>query len=864
MPYRPVYGLKRTGTEGSSTEDFRGVIDDLTVANKKLKQRLRKYERMHDAHLEDEKLFEVRFHGLPEHKKKELEETLRKFAANLNDVPDVPVTNYPAALDPQKTTSSFASQFADSGYNSLSASGRNSTSINTASGQNSDRKISKSQYNQQQQNVRSYLQDIPVGLLPTHNAPMSDKTKKKLVVRRLEQIFAGKRSTPGNHPQPMQQEEVAQSAAMADRKEKEATGQSSRKEGHREARIMPLQANEDDMLAQVMPEILQKFRPHLNINEKDFAGASSPDQRPTRPLDLDPYRAQVPTENMDYFRHLGFSPPNMDSQESPLDGHGWIYLNLLINMAQLHTINVTPEFVKAAVTEYSSMFELSPEGRKIRWRGGYDLTRHSDSSSEYLGGISPPIPDGSHSSKSPAKQLKTGDSSSTDVERQARRAARAAKEQEQRKFSYKPIFNHKDDSEDEDDYNFHQSSSTSPFMTQARGDSSGFNSSSAMRSSSSRRMFKDGPMIFYSKAKFCTDLSGDRNGLSVVDPSTYNTLSIHPLGMASPKHGPRSKASLSEYGESHGLLNTSTMDVDSIDSGRVLSSDEGMEFSLDSLQDQTNQNSPELMDFEVSGLGGVQPEDNFSIQVRRSQTKVDSHGKSRKRKSNDRHYSKAILDALHEQQFSDEGERPPNHQGFIREEILSASRKNLPSSELPPASFLPFDSTSSGDVDSDLDSDVSSNPSSTSSDNDNGPFQPQIRNQYHSIQDNNDDEEEDDDDDDSGAESDSESIDLLASARIQNPNAVRISEREYDSQLADRLVEEIPAGSSAATAGGGSGFNTPASFPAQTSYKIDEKNQSRQGSGSASSKRMKRTHTRDSDGTTLPSGEKGQWKNRMI
>jgi hypothetical protein len=58
-------------------------------------------------------------------------------------------------------------------------------------------------------------------------------------------------------------------------------------------------------------------------------------------------------------------------------------------------------------------------------------------------------------------------------------------------------------------------------------------------------------------------------------------------------------------------------------------------------------------------------------------------------------------------------------------------------------------------------------------------------------------------------DSDDGSVDLLATARQQDPTAVRASEREYDAALADRLAEEIPAGSSAATAGGGSGFNSP-------------------------------------------------------
>jgi hypothetical protein len=51
------------------------VIDDLTIQNRKLKERLRKYEAKYSAHLEKDKLFEVTIHGLPAKKKRELEET---------------------------------------------------------------------------------------------------------------------------------------------------------------------------------------------------------------------------------------------------------------------------------------------------------------------------------------------------------------------------------------------------------------------------------------------------------------------------------------------------------------------------------------------------------------------------------------------------------------------------------------------------------------------------------------------------------------------------------------------------------------------------------------------------------------------
>lgn len=698
----------RLGTDGSSAEEFRSVIDDLTIANKKLKQKLKKYEKMYDAHLQDEKLFEVRFHGLPDHKKKELEETLRKFAADIDQEPplDPVMQSYAPPLDTSLSkTASSTSRFAESGYvsmsNAMSASGPHSNSLHPGqiSGQESERQaVSRSQYNRQQQNIQSYLHDIPAGLLPRQNVTMSEKAKKKVVVRRLEQIFAGKQSVPGTHSQPLQQEEVAQSAAMADRRAREATGEMHRKEGHREARIMPVRAEDEDITSSIPAESIQRLRPGLQVSEQDFAGSGSPDQRPTRPLDLDPYRAQVPLENMDYIRHLGFTPPDMMTGDEPQDGHGWIYLNILINMAQLHTFNVTPDFVKDAVTEYSSKFELSHDGRKIRWKGGDDITRNSDSSSEHFSGTSPYDVMASSSSRSPSKWAKTGNSggSSETLESQ-RRAARAAKERDQNKLAYTPLFFHKADSEDSD--GFEESSSNSPFMPLQRGDSSGFGSS-AIRSSTSRKRREDGPMIFYNKAKFCTDLTGDRRGPAVSNAS-YKAVGNRPLGtLARPEHPANSIT------EPRGPLDGNAMDLDGSESHGLTSSENDIGFSPPDLRNDTGDNSPEIKDFEASGLGGVQPGDHFAIRVKRAHARTGLASSARTRGKASHMYNKKILEALHEEQSSEEEQR--SRQPAIKEEILSASRKSLPSSTLPPASFLPFDSTSSGDVDSDLESDVSS------------------------------------------------------------------------------------------------------------------------------------------------------------
>ncbi|KAL1597227.1 hypothetical protein SLS60_008809 [Paraconiothyrium brasiliense] len=879
MPYRP--GIVHTNNE--SVEDFRSVIDDLTVANKKLKQKLKKYEKLHDTHLQDEKLFEVRFHGLPDYKKRELEETLRKFAADLDHSPErsyPAISSHPAPFDAQKTADSHVSRLAESGYASMSGhnsnSARSNQPSNTASSNDrDDHRMTKSQYNQQQQSIQSYLHDIPHGLLPKSHTPMTDKSKKRLVVRRLEQIFAGKRSAPGNHPQPMQQEEVAQSAATADRRAKEAAGQHAKTEGNREARIMPVRADDEDITGQQealeRQEALQKLRPNLHVSEQDFAGSGSPDQRPTRPLDLDLYRAQVPSDNMDYIRHLGFTPPDMMSGDSPEDGHGWIYLNLLINMAQLHTLNVTSEFVKQAVTEYSSTFELSHDGRKIRWRGHSGCTLSSTgSSSEYQGNDSPYDPHGN--SRSPSKYLKAGGSGSTDrsmdPEQGAARRARKQKEKERNQFAYTPLFFHQDDSgDDADSYGLDvRSSSHSPFPPQQAGDSSGLGSSK-MQSSSSRRRRNDGPIIFYSKAKFCTDLTGDSRGIASHTADSYQNITSHPIGApAAPENAQKQDPDNTERRAP--LETTSMMDVDSPEGSQIHSSSEEMHFSPDDLKDDNGTESPEVVDFEASGLGGVHPEDNFSIRVRRSQQQTAPATATAARRKSQQHYSKKIQDALNQRSSPEAGASSPKQKRVIKEQILSASRQTLPNSTLPPASFLPFDSTSSGDVDSDLESNVSSNPSTTSSSEENaGPatalhllnISPMRRESLIAS-------EESSSGDEGDESSNDGSIDLLATARRMDPHTIIASEREYDAALADRLADDIPAGSSAATAGGGSGFNSPADGiiaalneeAEQPGRRSSVKRQSTTSGSMSSRTKLKRSRTRESIATALQESSKRQ------
>jgi hypothetical protein len=100
-------------------EDFRSVIDDLTIQNKKLKRRLNKYERLHNTHLQSDKLFEIRVHALPPDKKRDLEEIVRNFAAGLPNLEE-PRSGHQVAEPPKFYSNNTASSIGN--HNSAYAS----------------------------------------------------------------------------------------------------------------------------------------------------------------------------------------------------------------------------------------------------------------------------------------------------------------------------------------------------------------------------------------------------------------------------------------------------------------------------------------------------------------------------------------------------------------------------------------------------------------------------------------------------------------------------------------------------------------------------------------------------------------------
>jgi hypothetical protein len=146
------------------------------------------------------------------------------------------------------------------------------------------------------------------------------------------------------------------------------------------------------------------------------------------------------------------------------------------------------------------------------------------------------------------------------------------------------------------------------------------------------------------------------------------------------------------------------------------------------------------------------------------------------------------------------GITPKSHQ-LINKQFVASAVRALPPSELPPAlAFRPVDDDSVED-DSDADDDDTSDAPPSP-----GALPPSAAPQRVDFQYPLPEEDDDEEEDDSDEEESDDEVDFLATARQIDPEAVRKQEREYDANMAERVAEEIHAGSSAATAGGGTGF----------------------------------------------------------
>lgn len=805
------------GSSGSTSEEFRSVIDDLTIANKKLRQRLKKLENLHCSHLQGEKLFEVRIYGLPAPRKREFEETLRVFATSLEKSPDkpIPIANPPltsllpdplVSLHKPASSSTSCSKPVDSTYASLSASGQTLNSHSNGADHRAAERHAQSA-DIKSQHVRSYLKNMSQSVAPKRSAIfMSEKAKRKLVVKRLEQIFTGKGAPSSGYGHLLQQQKVSQSAARADRRGNRTGGRFGDVGGVREARMLSANAE--------LP-VESPLHPRENSDGDDFrsqeifpSNGGTPDQRATEPLDLDISRAQIPADNIRYIRHLGVAWPTTNSDTESSSTEGWVYLNLLASMAQLHTFNVTTEFIRKAVTDLSSKFELSSDGTKIRWTGGTEGTQMSSDSDDDIphgheissdadrehrllgrrswGRMRMDLSNGSHAS---------GYNSSACLgERAKRRPIPIDQLAGGNVFQYRPLFFHHVRSDDEDDCVQDSDSSGSSSMkisscTKSKSRNIGAHREKA-RPNPPCPVSESGPIIFYNNAQFCTDLSGDAN-------SNLNNGTVYDRYLEEPVGWHLDEKSLIN-GEFVRPLVQDRFDLDDekesneSDMVRFATSEDANISDVDS---SNHRASPVYL--EASGLGGVQPQDNFVVDVNvrydqaRASHQLVSHGSPSTRIH--RVLSK-ILESKGASFYQvNTYQKNQISQQAIRTHIVSAVVTSLAPSILPDPSYLcgPFSSDNEDDEDDDtgtseedvdkklpllslLDNDVTEEDNQMPIDfafgSSDGSSQ---ESSYAATSDG----------------SDDSSIDLLAHARAMDPHSVAAQEREFESHAGQTLSE---------------------------------------------------------------------------
>lgn len=655
--------LKPAVTHSSSTDDYRSVIDDLTVEIQRLKEELKKYKHNGPDLMKKDKLFEIKVHGLPKRKKRELEATLRDFASGLSETPSQEASS--ARKKSSRHANRLYSASGSMSKHASSSSGSNSRPVDSAyasastgpnsSGTSLGRPSMSTRARSSEQKVESYLKDIPEGLYPRHMV-MTEKDKKKLVVRRLEQLFTGK--ITGRNLNSHQRGPRLAAAALAP-VVAEATASNPAMMHHppnlkqiepcREARILGPESGSGKKSRSRDNASTENSNGDQTESAGNGAGAGDanvsppnapvPEQRPTRPLDLDPDRAQNPSENMDYIRHLGLVPPELlpdaKSQDVAPDADGWVYLNLLCNLAQLHMINVTPDFIRTAVTEKSTKFQMSPDGRKIRWRGGVEGTKFSSDSSGNDSQRSPSTDatDGSNEDGQRKKQKTTNEGNliqpgSGDDFTSAHSSKHPAKLGFQASgpsdsFHYKPLFVHQSSSIEQTSMD-DTVSSFGPAEESNVGESRWGNSGSGSSQRRKRRL--DGAIIYYNGAPFCTDLSGDPGDIS---PATYMASSARDAQQQSssrssadfvrppPPQRSASGSALRLRPLSDGSPNTmASLDTDPELCLPGLTTDDSDDSELRAeFPWSDSRQALRLCSLEPSGLGGVLPDDHFVVVV---------------------------------------------------------------------------------------------------------------------------------------------------------------------------------------------------------------------------------------------------------
>ncbi|KAK6851941.1 frequency clock protein [Apiospora arundinis] len=613
--------------QSSSADDYRSVIDDLTIENRRLRDELKRYKQMGPDSLRREKLFEVKVHGLPSRRKRELEAALRDFTTSLDGSSVGNSSRRKAQKVKGKGLNSSKHASSSSGSNSRpGVMQADSAYASMSTGQSSTGPSLPGRLGRQTSNqtVEEYLRDVPEGLWP-RSSIVTEKEKKKLVVRRLEQIFTGKGLVTMQQPLsvPSMPPAITEGVEMpaADDKAMTLSGAS------REAQILPRSGEKESHSHSTSNEDSSRDNGSGDGGSHDVSPPSepTPEQRATIPRDLDPDRPQIPSENMDYIRHLGLAAPQKQqysAKDVAPDAEGWVYLNLLCNLAQLHIFNVTPDFIRSAVSERSEKFQLSPDGRKIRWRGGDYGTKFSSESSgdtSQRENMSDDT-DGSNG-QNQRKKIKTQASTGNDViTSEPSKFGPQLSNSSADSFHYKPLFVHQQSSSSDEQPSLVGDDSESSYDRPEQsnlGMQARWNNSGVSSGVTQRKRRRDGAIIYYTGAPFCTDLSGDFGETSPNSSDSSLEVSTSPrVDIIGPgfKRTP-SGSSIPFKPLSSLVSHHAMMDLDFVPPGLSPDEEEDPEDMQVEFPWSDSKQSAHLVNFEASGLGGITPDDHFVVVV---------------------------------------------------------------------------------------------------------------------------------------------------------------------------------------------------------------------------------------------------------
>ncbi|KAL9596189.1 MAG: hypothetical protein Q9219_005975 [cf. Caloplaca sp. 3 TL-2023] len=574
-------------------DTYREVIDDLTVQNKKLKKKLKKYEKSRFSRLEHDGLFEVRVLNLSLEKKQELESILQDFAsticssqskpssvmAGLGSIHEARIRKMEQNPIPR---SSPHTKVLDSAY----ASTDTGATIKAISG-SSDRPVSTSHepiissagHDQHPPN-QGVFQGMELRSAPI----VSDRAKQQLVVDRLEELFLH----GDNRGQPFDADRI-------------------------HAHALHLGVSHEDFLvtsstgiAKTEVQTNQSFRMSTDtsrINRSNLPQMDSQQTRNTTGLyqlpkllqHVDKPLLESQIDNLRYLRHLGIASPVAGSSLELL--YEWVYLNILINLAQLHTLNVTPEFVRQAIQSISNRLILSKDGRKVRWQGGLQHTMVStdgpgDSSATSSPTPIPTLAQYLHKEELPQDITRPGASDNQPPR------DKIAHQLLTTPLHYKPLFAHS--------YRRHEQFSCRSSKTSDGSVSAAEAVSTASYAPREIVNVSNGPLVFFDGDPFFLDLSADPVETDHTGYSSYTAVCLQPFGH---------EASPLEV--HHDYIRQQPLQPDLVLENKEHET-QGLSLYIDKGDVSTPLDEPEEslpIPFQASGIGGVQLEDNISIDV---------------------------------------------------------------------------------------------------------------------------------------------------------------------------------------------------------------------------------------------------------